>query len=198
MRYRCRLETAIEQGDHVLATVHDLANDERLTIAARYSRRLQRRTLADPPRARHRHERLELSRPFPQHLRARARAVDAPLNGQGRADQFRRAERPLAQSRQPRRPRPLPLRHPWQGLLRRAGESRRRAAVQRGRRQAGAARDHIDKALDRAQRGGGALPVRADFPRRRRRAPQSSGRRARHEHRPRRRDRSRLEARGGA
>src|SRR5258705_2591771 len=36
MRYRCRFESAVEQGDQVLATVHDLANDERITIAARY------------------------------------------------------------------------------------------------------------------------------------------------------------------
>jgi 2-polyprenyl-6-methoxyphenol hydroxylase-like FAD-dependent oxidoreductase len=36
LRYRCRFERATEQGDRVLATVHDLAGDERLTIAARY------------------------------------------------------------------------------------------------------------------------------------------------------------------
>jgi 2-polyprenyl-6-methoxyphenol hydroxylase-like FAD-dependent oxidoreductase len=36
IRYRCRFETAVEQADHVLATVHDLASDERQTIAARY------------------------------------------------------------------------------------------------------------------------------------------------------------------
>lgn len=34
IRYRCRFETATDHGDHILATVHDLANDERLTIAA--------------------------------------------------------------------------------------------------------------------------------------------------------------------
>ena len=36
LRYRCRFETATEQADHVLATVHDLASDARLTIAARH------------------------------------------------------------------------------------------------------------------------------------------------------------------
>jgi 2-polyprenyl-6-methoxyphenol hydroxylase-like FAD-dependent oxidoreductase len=36
IRFRCRFETAVEQRDHVLATVHDLANDQRETIAARY------------------------------------------------------------------------------------------------------------------------------------------------------------------
>mgnify|MGYP001204043942 CR=1 FL=1 len=36
LRYRCRFETATEQADHVLATVHDLANDKRISIAARY------------------------------------------------------------------------------------------------------------------------------------------------------------------
>ena len=83
-------------------------------------------------------------------------------------------------------------------VLRRARQGRRRAAVQRGRRQGGAARVHLDQALDRAQRGGGPLPHRPHLPRRRRRAPQSSGRRARPQHRARRRGRSRLEARRGA
>ncbi|MPZ38053.1 MAG: 2-polyprenyl-6-methoxyphenol hydroxylase [Rhizobiales bacterium] len=36
LRYRSRFETAIEQGDRVLATVHDLASDERFTVAAGY------------------------------------------------------------------------------------------------------------------------------------------------------------------
>lgn len=36
LRYRCRFESAVERGDQVLATVHDLASDRRLTIAARY------------------------------------------------------------------------------------------------------------------------------------------------------------------
>jgi 2-polyprenyl-6-methoxyphenol hydroxylase-like FAD-dependent oxidoreductase len=36
LRYRCRFESAAEQDDHVLATVHDLATDQRQTIAARY------------------------------------------------------------------------------------------------------------------------------------------------------------------
>ena len=34
MRFRCRLETAVEQGSQMLATVHDLASDQRLTITA--------------------------------------------------------------------------------------------------------------------------------------------------------------------
>jgi 2-polyprenyl-6-methoxyphenol hydroxylase-like FAD-dependent oxidoreductase len=36
IRYRCRFEAATDHGDRVLATVHDLASDERLTIAAGY------------------------------------------------------------------------------------------------------------------------------------------------------------------
>jgi 2-polyprenyl-6-methoxyphenol hydroxylase-like FAD-dependent oxidoreductase len=36
IRYRCRFETAADQSDRVLATVHDLASDERMTVAARY------------------------------------------------------------------------------------------------------------------------------------------------------------------
>jgi 2-polyprenyl-6-methoxyphenol hydroxylase-like FAD-dependent oxidoreductase len=36
LRYRCRFESATEHDDHVLATVHDLATDQRQTIAARY------------------------------------------------------------------------------------------------------------------------------------------------------------------
>ena len=36
LRYRCRFESATEQADHVLANVHDLASDERITITARY------------------------------------------------------------------------------------------------------------------------------------------------------------------
>ncbi len=36
LRYRCRFETAAEHADHVLATVHDLASDQRIAIVARY------------------------------------------------------------------------------------------------------------------------------------------------------------------
>jgi 2-polyprenyl-6-methoxyphenol hydroxylase-like FAD-dependent oxidoreductase len=36
IRYRCRFESATDHGDHILATVHDLASDERLTVAARH------------------------------------------------------------------------------------------------------------------------------------------------------------------
>jgi 2-polyprenyl-6-methoxyphenol hydroxylase-like FAD-dependent oxidoreductase len=36
LRYRCRFESAVEQGDRVLATVHDLASGDRFTIASPY------------------------------------------------------------------------------------------------------------------------------------------------------------------
>jgi 2-polyprenyl-6-methoxyphenol hydroxylase-like FAD-dependent oxidoreductase len=36
IRYRCRFETATDHGDRILATVHDLATDERITVAAGY------------------------------------------------------------------------------------------------------------------------------------------------------------------
>jgi 2-polyprenyl-6-methoxyphenol hydroxylase-like FAD-dependent oxidoreductase len=36
LRYRCYLESVREAGDHVIATVHDRANDRRFQIAARY------------------------------------------------------------------------------------------------------------------------------------------------------------------
>jgi 2-polyprenyl-6-methoxyphenol hydroxylase-like FAD-dependent oxidoreductase len=36
IRHKCRLESITETGDHVIATVHDRAKDERFKIAARY------------------------------------------------------------------------------------------------------------------------------------------------------------------
>jgi len=36
LRHRCRLESVSEAGDHVIATVHDRANDRRFEIAASY------------------------------------------------------------------------------------------------------------------------------------------------------------------
>ena len=36
LRHRCRLESVTQAHDHVIATVHDRANDERFEIAARY------------------------------------------------------------------------------------------------------------------------------------------------------------------
>jgi 2-polyprenyl-6-methoxyphenol hydroxylase-like FAD-dependent oxidoreductase len=36
LRYRMRFESFIDEGDHVVATVHDLTRDERRTIAAQY------------------------------------------------------------------------------------------------------------------------------------------------------------------
>ena len=54
---------------------------------------------------------------------------DAPRHGQGGADQLRRAGRAVAQSRDARRARALPLRRARQGVLRRARQGRRRAAV---------------------------------------------------------------------
>jgi 2-polyprenyl-6-methoxyphenol hydroxylase-like FAD-dependent oxidoreductase len=35
-RYRCRFETATAHGDRILATIHDLVSDERMTVAADY------------------------------------------------------------------------------------------------------------------------------------------------------------------
>ena len=62
--------------------------------------------------------------PLRQHLREGAGAVDPPRDGQGRADQLRRAGRPVAQPRHPRRPRALPLRRARQAILRRARQGR--------------------------------------------------------------------------
>ena len=63
LRYRCRFESLRQESDRVIASVHDLASDQRIEIIAQYvvdcsgGHSLIRRAL------RHRHERLVLCGP---------------------------------------------------------------------------------------------------------------------------------------
>ena len=62
--HRHRFESLREEGDHVVATVHDLASDQRIEIAAPYVIDCSGGHSPIRRAARHRHERLVLSRLF--------------------------------------------------------------------------------------------------------------------------------------
>ena len=99
LRYRWRFEEVRDEGERVIATVHDLVHDERRQIAAQYVidcsgghsaiRRQLGLTMSGSPYIGH----------FVSIFVKAPALWDAPRDGQGRAHQLHRAGRPLAQSR---------------------------------------------------------------------------------------------------
>jgi 2-polyprenyl-6-methoxyphenol hydroxylase-like FAD-dependent oxidoreductase len=184
LRFRWRFEGLREDGDRVVAIIHDLARDERRRIAARYlidcsgGHSPIRRTLGIN---------MSGSPYIGYHLSIYVRAPELwTHHDKGKAALVNFVE-------------PEGL---WRNLVTLDGRELYRFGLRgkefydhRGRRQADPARDHFGAPMDRAQRGGRQIQRRRGLSRRRRRPSQSSGLGAGAQYRPRRCGRSRLEAR---